>query len=55
MSILKNQKEKKDDLKTITTADTELEKWENEQLDIFSDIIISILFKPPFKPEPNEE
>jgi|GEM_PF-4653506 len=47
MLTLKNEKEKQNDLKTNAT--TELEKWENEQLDIFSDIIISILLKSSSK------
>jgi hypothetical protein len=44
MLTKKIEKEKQDELKKNII--TELEKWENEQLDIFSDIIISILLQP---------
>jgi hypothetical protein len=55
MLTLKNEKEKQDELKTNATAETDLEKWEKQQLDIFSDIIISILLKTTLKKEEHEK
>lgn len=55
MLPLKIIKEKQDDLITNATAETDLERWKTEQLEIFSDIIIAILLKDNFKPDSYEK
>lgn len=45
MSQLQIDKENQNDVTPTINSKAELEKWENEQLEIFSDIIISILLK----------
>ena len=43
MLPLKNKEEKQNDLENNLKSESELENWEDEQLEIFSDIILSIL------------
>ena len=49
MSTLKINEEVKNELEKNVTTANDHELWENEQLDIFSDIIISILLKSNVK------
>ena len=55
MLPLKTKDEVQIELNNNKLTETELEKWENEQLDIFSDIIISILLKSTTKEEAHEK
>ena len=55
MLTLKNNKKQKNDLITTTKFETKIEQWEIEQLDVFSDIIISILLKENLNPQTNEK
>lgn len=43
MLTFKNDEEQNNEPITATKSETDLDQWEYEQLDIFSDIIISIL------------
>ena len=49
MLPLKNKEEKQNNLEYNLKSESEIEKWEDEQLDIFSDIILSILSKSNLK------
>ena len=55
MLPLKTKDEVQNELNNNKLTETELEKWENEQLDIFSDIILSILLKSTTKEEAHEK
>ncbi len=55
MLPLKNKEEKQNDLENNLKSESELEKWEDEQLEIFSDIILSILSKSNFKTNKDEK
>lgn len=55
MLPLKTKEEEQNELKNNKLNESELEKWENEQLDIFSDIIISILLKSTKKTQAHEK
>lgn len=55
MLPLKNKKEKQNDLKNNLKSESELEKWEDEQLEIFSDIILFILSKSNLKINKDEK
>jgi hypothetical protein len=52
---IKQHVELPDQKPEIDLEEWENEQWENEQLDIFSDIIISILFKENIKNIKNEQ
>jgi len=55
MLPLKTKEEEQNGLNNNKLNESELKKWENEQLDIFSDIIISILLKSTEKTEAHEK
>ena len=55
MLPLKNKEEKQNDLENNLKLESELEKWEDEQLEILSDIILSILSKSNLKINKDEK
>ena len=55
MLTLKKDEDQQNEKITATKYETDLEQWENNQLDIFSDIVISILLKENLNSQSNEE
>jgi len=55
MLPLKIEEEKQNELNKNNLPETELEQWENLQLDIFSDILISLILKSSTKSEADEK
>ena len=55
MLPLSTKEENQNELNNKGLTESELEQWENEQLDIFSDIIISILLKSSAKIDAHEK